>query len=143
MSKFVIFSLISVVLFLVLDANVRIIRIKSISIPYKYCLHLLKVSPKKGDLCVLEKGGITIVKYIAGEKGDSIKVVENSVLINEKEVCKFKPDSKLIPIKDQIINVGYVFVMGTHPDSFDSRYAWFGLVKTSDIQGKAIGFWSN
>jgi len=109
-------------------------------------LHLLKVSPKRGEanvapvLCVFKKNDITIVKYIVAEEGDSVKIIRNSVFINGKEICKLKPNANFSPIMDQIIPTGYVFVMGTHPDSFDSRYEWFGLVKRSDIQGKAIGF---
>ena len=138
MNKFVVLSVVLLVLFFVLDANVRIMRIGTRSVPYKYCLHLLKVSPKKGDLCVFKKKSMTIVKYIAAEEGDSVKIIRNSVLINGKEICKLKPDSKFSPIMDQVISAGCVFVMGTHPDSFDSRYEWFGLVKVADIQGRAI-----
>jgi len=141
MSKFIIISVISLVLFFILDANVRIIRIKTPSIPYKYCLHLLKVAPKRGGLCVFKKNNLTIVKYIAAEAGDSVKIVKNSVFINGREICKLKINANFSPIMDQIIPAGYVFVMGSHPDSFDSRYEEFGLVKTSDIEGKAIGLW--
>lgn len=138
MSKFVIFSIVSVILFLILDANIRIIRIVTRSIPYKYCLHLLKVAPKKGDLCVFKKNNLTIVKYIAAEEGDNVRIIRNTVFINGKEICKLKPNGMFSPIMCQIIPAGYVFVMGTHPDSFDSRYQWFGLVKTSKIIGRAI-----
>ena len=141
MYRFIIASILLVILFFLLHVNVRIIRIKTASVPYKYCLHLLKTPPKKGDLCVFKKNGMTIVKYIAAKEGDSVKIIRNSVFINGKEICKLKPNGKFSPIMDQIIPAGYVFVMGTHPDSFDSRYEWFGLVKKEDIQGKAIGFW--
>ena len=118
--SFVIFCTILLGLFFILDANVRIIRIKTPSIPYKYCVLFLKIAPKKGDLCVFKKNGMTLVKYLqhAGlPKSDTIA-----------------PGGTPVP-------EGYAFVVGTHPNSFDSRYKEFGLVKISDIQGRAIGFW--
>ena len=82
--KFLIISAIFIVLLFVLGVNVKIIRIGTPSIPYKYCLHLLKVAPQKNYLCVFKKNGVTIVKYIVAEAGDSVKIVRNSVFINPK-----------------------------------------------------------
>ncbi|HEV2523950.1 MAG TPA: S26 family signal peptidase, partial [Gammaproteobacteria bacterium] len=43
----------------------------------------------------------------------------------------------LNPIPPGIIPQGYLFVQGTHPDSFDSRYEAFGLIPVSRVLARA------
>ena len=40
------------------------------------------------------------------------------------------------PIQSGTIPEGYVYVCGSHPDSFDSRYAEFGLIRVENIREK-------
>jgi conjugal transfer pilin signal peptidase TrbI len=41
-------------------------------------------------------------------------------------------------IAPQVIPPGQLYVLGTHRDSYDSRYARVGLIKQNDVIGKAI-----
>jgi hypothetical protein len=67
------------ILFFGLYCNFRIIRLTSQSIPYSWCFHLLQVKPKKGDLCVFERDGKTIVKYLIGLQGSRIKNLKDVI----------------------------------------------------------------
>ncbi|OYV77812.1 MAG: conjugative transfer signal peptidase TraF, partial [Acidithiobacillus ferrivorans] len=44
----------------------------------------------------------------------------------------------LAPITPMLIPPGYFYVQGTSPDSFDSRYAASGLVRTDQVIGRAL-----
>ena len=82
-----------------------------------------------------------LIKVIQGQSGDIVSVQGNTVYINDRACGVIAPkDSQgkeLQPIHEQRIPEDYYFVMGTHPHSFDSRYADFGLVHLSQIRGQA------
>lgn len=130
----------------VLVTQIKLIHLTSESIPYKYCFQLNGVSPEKGDLCVFDyhskskNSKFTFVKYLVGVEGDKIKRMGEKIYINEEFVCEVNPASGLTPIEDSVIPPGRVFVVGTHKDSLDSRYEEFGLIKVSDLKGKAFGW---
>ena len=132
--------LVAAVLFFLAKANVRIINLVSPSLPYKFCVHLLKAKPQRGDLCVFQKRGSTIVKYLVGLEGDEVRNIDGQIFVGFQKVEAAKKTKLLTPIKSKVIPKGFAFVAGTHEDSLDSRYEEFGLVKLSDIQGKAVGF---
>ena len=132
-------------LFAILLTQVKLIYITSESVPYSCCLQLYNVEPEIGDLCVLDFHSpdsdkvTTLVKYVAGKAGDQIHVRDRKVFVNGRFVGEAKANN-LTPIDDMTIPNGFVFVMGTHENSFDSRYKEFGLIKEKDLHGKAIGF---
>ncbi len=81
---------------------------------------------------------IFLAKYAIGFPGDSIRVEEDSVFLNDTyvgEVQKISQSGKEYhAISDGVIPNGYVFVYGNHEQSFDSRYQEFGLVKIAEIE---------
>lgn len=87
--------------------------------------------------------GSVFIKYVAASGG--AKITSNSdrmVFVDGQYVGYAKPKSKLgVPldvISDQTVPEGQLYVMGTHRDSYDSRYARIGLIKPADVVGKAI-----
>lgn len=81
---------------------------------------------------------IPVGKILLGIPGDRISVKkgdssETILCLNDEEIGTIKTVSKsgktYTPIHEGIIEEGCYFVYAPHPDSFDSRYAEFGLVK--------------
>ena len=83
----------------------------------------------------------TVIKRVRGVEGDRLEVDGHVVRINGSEVGRAKPAGRrgevLTPIASGIIPEGYIYVAGTHRDSFDSRYAEFGLVPVELVEGEA------
>jgi conjugal transfer pilin signal peptidase TrbI len=77
---------------------------------------------------------------LVGLEGDEVRNIDGQIFVGFQKVGAAKKTELLTPIKSKIISKGFAFVAGTHEDSLDSRYEEFGLVKLSDIQGKAVGF---
>lgn len=81
--------------------------------------------------------GQPFFKRIAGVAGDRIQVRGRDVFVNGVAMGHAKPHAfdgqGLQPIAEQTIAAGYVYVQGTHPDSFDSRYQASGLVPIAHI----------
>lgn len=84
-------------------------------------------------------------KRVMGLGGDAIAIRDGEVFVNGVSIGHLRSktlDGKpLTPIHYETIPSGFVFVVGDHPDSFDSRYEEFGLVHESHIQGKCYGLW--
>lgn len=89
--------------------------------------------------------GITLIKRVAGVAGDRVTVKNRFVLINDKPIAFAKPTSRtgepLQPVNSCAIPEGFFFVVGDHPDSFDSRYARPGLIHSSTVRGRAYCLW--
>lgn len=79
-----------------------------------------------------------ITKKVKGIPGDRIKVSCGHVLVDGVDVGLLQPTTrygdKLHPIAEGVVPEGYLFVSGSHPESFDSRYAEFGLVPIEKIE---------
>jgi conjugal transfer pilin signal peptidase TrbI len=79
-------------------------------------------------------------KRIAGVAGDMVTVADRHVFINGTFVGVAKPFSfdrrPLAPIAEGVIPPGYLYVQGTSPDSFDSRYSGSGLVAFRQVAAK-------
>ena len=77
--------------------------------------------------------GLPVGKIVGGMPGDCISISDNVLFLNEKEIGKIQAISKsgktYSPINEGIIEEGSYFVYTPHPDSFDSRYAEFGLIR--------------
>jgi conjugal transfer pilin signal peptidase TrbI len=113
--------------------------VTSESVPYSLCLQIYNLKPEKDDLCVLKFGETNFVKYIRGVAGDKVTNINGEIYVDHQKIGEVDKKSNLTPIGSGIIPEGCVFVAGTHPNSFDSRYKEFGLVQVSNIRGKAIG----
>ncbi len=87
--------------------------------------------------------GMWWMKYIAGLPGDAIVVRGRDVWVHGiwRGHCakRARQDHAVLQCtKAGIIPAGYVFVWGTHPRSFDSRYAEVGLINEKDFMGHGI-----
>lgn len=86
--------------------------------------------------------GQPFFKIVRGLPGDAVTVRGRVVAINGVTVGLAKTHGydrrPLAPIAPTVIPPGYFYVQGTSPDSFDSRYAASGLVRTDQVIGHAV-----
>ena len=85
---------------------------------------------------------ILVTKKVVAVSGDSIKVKNNEVIVNEKHLiikANAKNGAILHPVSISTVPHGKLFVAGDNPDSFDSRYEEFGLVDEKDINYVSYG----
>lgn len=79
-------------------------------------------------------------KRIAGLPGDAVTVRDREVFVNGVRVGRAKTQTfdrrPLEPIDSTVIPPGFLYVQGTSPDSFDSRYRSSGLVRQQDVKAK-------
>lgn len=79
-----------------------------------------------------------LFKQIVGLPGDQITIHNQHVFINGQDygyVYDSSPSGlSLSPISEGVIPEDFVFVYATHPQSFDSRYAEFGLVAKEQLK---------
>jgi conjugal transfer pilin signal peptidase TrbI len=107
----------------------------SASLPYTFYLSIpLKHRIERGDIVdfQLGTGSNLLAKIVAGIPEDLIYITDNKVYVNENEIGEVLDFHQ--PITERIIPEGYYFMSGTHPESFDSRYAEFGLVSRNSIK---------
>ena len=76
----------------------------------------------------------TFAKIIAGLPGDRIEIEDGIILIDGIPQGKQSPNSMLSYTPSGIIPEGFFFAIGCCSDSFDSRYALFGLVPITAIK---------
>jgi conjugative transfer signal peptidase TraF len=87
----------------------------------------------------------SLIKQIKGLPGDSLEVKGGYLKVGSDTVgpttlsllTHTREGEELEPIKTKIVPSNTVFVVGTHPRSFDSRYEKFGLIHQSQIRGQA------
>lgn len=83
-------------------------------------------------------GDVKISKKIGCVEREKISVINRHIYCNGDFLGAAKTESKkgdklnVFTNKDLIIPDGYVYIMGTHKDSFDSRY--FGLVEKNKLK---------
>ncbi len=79
-----------------------------------------------------------LAKKVVGLPGDLVNVESEDIYVNNTlvgPICSETPSGKtLAPNAIDVIPDGCLFVSGDHPQSFDSRYANFGLLRITDIQ---------
>ncbi|MBP6951565.1 MAG: signal peptidase I [Alphaproteobacteria bacterium] len=83
-------------------------------------------------------------KRVLGLPGDRILRKKDSLRVSSKTLpllSQTKEGQLLTPLSLNVVPQGYVFVVGDHPRSFDSRYEEFGLVPMEKIYGKAVLKW--
>jgi conjugal transfer pilin signal peptidase TrbI len=120
------------------------------SLPYHFVVIEKNVPIIRGDFIVFRfKGnevagrlhGMSFFKRVEGVAGDTIERTNRNIRVNNVDVgfalSATNSGEKLDPITDTIIPNEKFYVRGTHPMSFDSRYAQCGLVHRSQIIGKA------
>ena len=108
----------------------------------------------RGDLVVFEFDGEAgfrdypglrrqpFFKRVAGVAGDEVRVDGRNVFVNGTFVGIAKPRTfdrrPLEPIAPGVIPPGQLYVQGSSPDSFDSRYRSSGLVAVSQVKARVI-----
>ncbi len=127
----------------------------------RYILVRKSDSIQRGDIVSIEGhhplyvGDHIFTKRVVGLPGDQITnplrgKTENGLTIKAKNdsftiifplLAYTKEGQVLTPLPNQAIPEGYIFIVGDHPRSFDSRYAEFGLVSMDKIYGKALLKW--
>ena len=125
------------------------------SLPYKVALVDFRSSSiDRGDLVVYAFEGPAgekaypglrhqaLFKRVAGIAGDVVTVQGRDVFVNGVLVGRAKThafDHRLLdPIAPTVIPAGHLYVQGTSPDSFDSRYSLSGLVRVQDVRSRVI-----
>lgn len=114
---------------------------KSNSLPYwVFYRKYGKTRADKKDFIICKRGSKNYVKKVVGVEGDEILFEGEKIFVAGKEVGKVlshNPSSGRFfePISAQKIPKDNLFVAGTHELSFDSRYAEFGLVNVSEVEG--------
>jgi len=106
---------------------------------------------KRGEFVLFRFEGPAVVDYpglarqpffkiVRGLPGDRITVENRRVFVNGELVGVAKPQTfdhrPLAPIDAGVIPPGHLFVQGSSPDSFDSRYAQSGLVRQEQLLGR-------
>ncbi len=80
------------------------------------------------------------VKIVKGIAGDVITIANRFVLLNDEIIFYAKPHARdgrpLTIIAEQTIPPDYYFLIGTHRDSYDSRYAEIGLIHKDKISAR-------
>jgi len=100
----------------------------------------IKSPVKKGQIVSIEHPVLnaSIGKIIVGEPGDQISIQGQILFVNDFKIGEIKAISNsgkiYHPISEQEIPSGHYFVFTPHPESFDSRYQEFGLVKSEWIK---------
>jgi conjugal transfer pilin signal peptidase TrbI len=84
--------------------------------------------------------GQPFFKRVAGLPGDVVTVRDRLVFVNGLPIGLAKEHTHdgrpLQPIEPTVIPPGHLFVQGTHPDSFDSRYRSSGLVRMEQVAAR-------
>ena len=130
-----------------------------------YILTLKKSFPfqnpiRRGDIVSIHGykpqyvGDKPFAKRVMGLPGDKITQSKGKLKIETKNTAsqitflttlplldKTKEGKPLTPLSTIIVPSGYVFVVGDHLRSFDSRYEEFRLVSKDKIWGKAVLTW--
>jgi conjugal transfer pilin signal peptidase TrbI len=133
------------------------------SLGYKAFLCFKGLTPKRGDFVSIEGHptayfeGLHYTKRLVGLPGERIQTHDNHEHDNHGHVNQMfvgdhfvgtlrtvtRDGKPLHPLKATTIPEGYVFVSADNPQSFDSRYEEFGLVKKTCIRGICRGFFKS
>lgn len=125
-------------------------------LPYKYML-LHQVKPtapiKRGEYITFQPqenrmtalfNGQFVTKMVGAVAGDTIRVTKGVLYINEKEFANLDIAEKAAAAlhtdvakfeRTAVVPDGYLFMVGTLPRSFDSRY--WGFLPISEVVGTA------
>lgn len=124
------------------------------SLPYHVAiLRPLRAPPAEGDYILYRFEGQAVHEYpglrgqpffkqVAGLPGQTVTVVDRQVYVDGRAMGQAKPRTfdgrPLAPIPPMVIPEGHYFVRGSSADSFDSRYAASGLVRSDQIVGRVL-----
>lgn len=85
--------------------------------------------------------GDRLLKVAKGCPGDSVRIVGRRIYINDwlagEAVEALNDGTPMAMIRAGVIPEGHYYMWASHPSSFDSRYAEFGLIPRRQIIGAA------
>ena len=143
--KVIVSCFLSIGLVAILSSQVQILISNSDSLPEHYFLCCRHLTPKLNNYSVVWSDWYKnrVIKKIVGVSGDRIWYDQYGQLLVNKEVIgvpqtRTTDGRRLHPITAQVILDGLVFLAGSHPRSFDSRYQEFGLVPINKLGGLVI-----
>lgn len=126
--------------------NYKIAINNDVSLPGTFFLIHYGERPQINDLVAFKQNAKYVpashklVKILSGKAGDSIVVKDRDVYLNGTYVGHAKNTTRkgfpLTPVADSVVPPGKFYVVGTHKDSYDSRYSEFGFLDVSAIEGK-------
>lgn len=104
-------------------------------------------SPSRGDLIILYRDKIFVIKRVIAIGGDTIQGIDQKIFLNGKPLTEpyvehtqedvYSPE--LDTFGPTAIPLGKYFVMGDNRDvSYDSRSRDFGLIADTEIRGKPL-----
>lgn len=113
-----------------------------------FAIHLGQKNIERGDYVAFYPpktatagNEMPFVKKVVCLPGESIRTYGQQIFCEDKPVAVAKKVSlkgePLQKIQDQVLGEEDYFVLGTHPDSFDSRYSNFGPINRCRFIGKA------
>lgn len=92
-----------------------------------------------GDIIVIKKNNIKIIKRIIGIPGDKVVIKDNYVFVNDIKYDDFITTFAGILDKEIILGDDEYIVLGDNrKESIDSRYEEIGIIKEDEIIGKII-----
>ncbi|MCC0671419.1 MULTISPECIES: signal peptidase I [unclassified Clostridioides] len=102
-----------------------------------------KEDPKYKDVVVIKRSDLNvkyIIKRVIAVEGDTLKIVNNKLYINDKLIEENYINEKMQTSDLEIkIPKDKIFVMGDNRNnSIDSRSSIVGLIDQKDIEGKVI-----
>ena len=124
------------------ESGIRIRHNVSDSLPFSFFLStkLSDIEPKMYVALEHPKSSLLIAKQVIGLPGDILKIRNHTLYINGISYGSIREKTRsgypIEPINEGVISEGYVFVYAPHPDSYDSRYAEFGLISVSQLKEK-------
>lgn len=120
------------------------------SLPNKVFLMVKGMPAQRGDLVAFQGHATAYasretlyIKRVMGVTGDKITLTDDTLFLKGQPLGKIRHQTQegrpLTPLASQVIPEGKIFVMASHPSSFDSRVQEFGLVSTQHLLGKTWG----
>jgi len=118
------------------------------SLPQRFFIILKGASVDRGDYAAFRwhgggpyREGVTFVKIVAGVGGDNVEAANREYRVNGGLVGKAKTHARTGSPLDLgptgIIPPGSYYMMATHKDSLDSRYALTGWIREEELIGRA------
>lgn len=143
--KIAIITLAFIVLYVAIDfffqkSGIGIRKNVSDSLPFSFFLstRLKEIQPRMYVALEHPKSSLLIAKQVIGLPGDCMTIRNQILYINDVSYGSIREKTRsgrpIEAIQDRIIPEGYVFVYAPHPDSYDSRYAEFGLVAKEQLK---------
>ncbi len=110
------------------------------SVPYRFFLKTPFKNFARSHYVILRHShsSLPLVKIIMGMSGDKITLEDQHVFVAGVDCGEIKEQSRsgfaLTPIEETMIPHGFVYVYAPHEESFDSRYAEFGLIPIEELE---------